>query len=177
VIDKTQEELRIEHSKALTKLHEEMQSQLKIIRQRLNNLCIERSQPKIKSASRNYVPLPQSTVNNPPTDGLGGKAGKSRFIIQVGEVGNLYKTSKRRVPAAISRAIIVDLHGYTKTEALETLDDKLPQWNDMAMSGSYPFVMPVEIICGGGNQILSEVVKQWIKWNDKVSNAPKNLWT
>ncbi|KAL7534038.1 hypothetical protein ACHAXR_005609 [Thalassiosira sp. AJA248-18] len=179
--EKTKEDLRIEHSKILTKMHEEAQPRFKKIRQRLNNLSIERLQPKIKSRRPRFVPpLPQTIISNPNTAGLGGKAGKPKYVVQVGEVQNLYKTSKLRrggVQASTTfQAISIDLHGHTKAEAIKLLNDKLPMWNDIAMSGSYPFVMPVEIICGCGNQVLSEAVGQWIKCNEKVSNAPKNMW-
>lgn len=161
----------------LTKIHEEAQPQFKQTRQRLNNLLIERSRPKNKSRRPKFVPsLPQTVMNmNPPTTGLGGKAGKPQYFVQVGEVQNLYKTSKPRCGSP-ARAMTIDLHGITKTEAIDLLNESLPHWIDIAMSGLYPFVMPVNIICGCGNQILSEAVEKWIKRNDAVSNAPKNLW-
>ena len=137
---------------------------------------IERSLPKVKSQPRpKLVVHPSVMIDNPPTTGLGGKAGKSHYIVQIGEVRNLYKTSKKPISRA-PQAISIDLHGVTKTEALQLLDKKLPQWHDLAMSGSYPFVIPVELICGCGNQILSEAVEGWIRGNEKVSNAPKKLW-
>ena len=43
--EKTLEEYKVDHSKILTKIHEEASAQFKSIRQRLNNLAIERSQP------------------------------------------------------------------------------------------------------------------------------------
>ena len=67
----------------------------------------------------------------------------------------------------------LDLHGCTKAEAISKMDESLKVWVDTAMQGSYPFVQPAVIVCGCGNQILSETVQQWIKSNDKVSNAPK----
>ena len=72
--------------------------------------------------------------------------------------------------------IMIDLHGLTKDEALNKLDNNLPKWVDTAMKGEHPFVIPLKIVCGGGNQILSEAVESWIKQNDQVSNAPKNLY-
>jgi len=172
VIEKTIEELKIEHSKILGKLHEEAQSQLKLIRQRLNNLLIERNPPKVKVKVE--VEVKSAIVDNPPSEGS-GKAGKSHYVVQVGEVTNLYKTSKHRTPGHNHQKLLqLDLHGFTKEDALNALNDSLPQWNGIAMSGSYPFVVPVEIICGCGSQILSEVVEQWIKCNDQVANAPKS---
>jgi len=110
---------------------------------------------------------------------LGGKAGKTQFIIQVGEVSNLYKTTK---PSSASRGrrqddIMIDLHGLTADEAVYRLDKHLPTWIETAMKGTYPFVIPVKIVCGGGSQILAEVVENWIKQNDNVANAPRNMYS
>jgi len=69
----------------------------------------------------------------------------------------------------------VDLHGYTEESALRLLDDSLAGWVDVAMKDSYPFVIPIDIICGGGSQTLSEVVRNWIRTNRQVANRPKGL--
>lgn len=84
---------------------------------------------------------------------------------------NLYKTSK-----ALARATVtaIDLHGHTKEEALEKLDESLPTWINTAMRED-PFIVPVDIICGGGNQILSEVVQTWIRSKRQVANRPKGI--
>ena len=170
-----QEDPKVEHSQALSKLFEEAEPKFKAIRQQLNNLALERSLPKERSFKRRAAPLSeQQLVHNPNMDGLAGKAGKSSYVIQVGEVNNLYKSSKKS-QAELPKSQFIDLHGYTQMEALEKLDDSLPQWEKYAMEGNYPFVAPVVIVCGGGNQILSETVSQWIKENN-VSNAPKNMF-
>lgn len=172
---KTLEEYKVEHSKRLTKIHDEAQARFKQIRQRLNNLVIARSQRKIKSQCPRS-PKPESSLpslaNNPFKEGLGGKAGKSHYVIQVGEVQNLYKTTKPSHSTSKPLSPL-DLHGCTRDEALAKLDERLKAWVDTAMQGSYPFVQPAVIVCGCGNQILSETVQDWIRSNDKVSNAPK----
>merc|ERR1711957_773172 len=84
------------------------------------------------------------------------KAGKAFYPILVGEATNLYKTSS----ASHGHLPAIDLHGCSKEEALEKLGKSLPIWVDTAMKGSHPWVMGVDIICGGGNQILSDVVKK-----------------
>jgi len=94
-------------------------------------------------------------------------------------VSNLYKTTK---PSSASRGrrqddVMIDLHGLTAEEAVYRLDKSLPDWIETAMKGTYPFVIPVKIVCGGGSQILAEVVENWIKQNDNVANAPKNMYT
>ena len=95
------------------------------------------------------------------------------------EVKNLYKStkpSKRRKSTQVSHQnTTVDLHGLSKSDALDTLDAFLPQWIDVAMRGEYPWVIPVVIVCGKGSQSLSEVVEDWIKGNERVANAPKNM--
>ena len=139
-------------------------------------MTIVKSSPKVKSLIPKII-LPLTEIVS--MEELGGKAGKFHYIVQVGDVHNMYKSSKpRRGCHALStnnRTICIDLHGLTKTEAIECLNGQLPEWIDFAMHGHYPFVIPVEIICGCGNQILSEVVEQWIKANENVCNAPRNL--
>ena len=111
--------------------------------------------------------------------GIGGKAGKTQFVIQVGEVANLYKTTKPSARSSSSKTrrddIMIDLHGL-KEEALQKLNESLPGWVDTAMKGEHPWVIPVKIVVGGGNQILADAVEDWIRTKDSVSNAPKNLY-
>ncbi|KAK1741844.1 hypothetical protein QTG54_007417 [Skeletonema marinoi] len=104
------------------------------------------------------------------------KAGKTAYPVLVsGEVSNIFKTSKQRRKKLSSRSdkIILDLHGMTKQHALELLEKSLPTWIDQAMKGDHPYVLPVDIICGGGSQLLSEVVANWIRNKPQVANRPK----
>jgi len=176
---KTLEEYKAYHSTILSKLHEEVQLRLKEIRTRLNGLDLERQPPKQKRKSKRKKKN-QENVDPQimlPNSGVGGKAGKPYFIVQVGEVQNLYKTTK---PSVLSSqhspcsAYTLDLHGYTRKEALIKLDESLEVWVDTAMKGSYPFVIPAMIVCGCGSQVLSETVEKWIKSTRNVCNAPKN---
>jgi len=180
VIQKTEAELRGEHSKLLGKVYEEAESQFKEIRQRLNALNLERTKPKQRT-SPSKAAKPVEVVDNPLSNDqlLGGKAGRTQFIIQVGEVSNLYKTTKQSSASRGRREddIMIDLHGLTAEEAVYRLDKHLPDWIETAMKGTYPFVIPVKIVCGGGSQILTEVVENWIKQNDHVANAPKNMYS
>ena len=169
---------KICHSRALSYLFEEAEPKLKEIRQRLNSLNIQNTQPKKRSFNRRHS-IAVQPIDNPITDGLGGKAGKVCFFLQVGAVDNLHKTTKpivyakRNSNSQVPDPIFIDLHGYTKEEATKELDVCLPQWVDTAMGGAYPWVLPVTVVCGGGNQILSESVDKWVRKNDRVSNAPK----
>mmetsp|Transcript_22916 Transcript_22916/g.39210 ORF Transcript_22916/g.39210 Transcript_22916/m.39210 type:complete len:526 (-) Transcript_22916:126-1703(-) len=177
---KTVEEHMIDHSIKLTKLHEEAEiSRFKQIRQCLNNLVIERSQPKAKpkySPIKEKAPTGISFAQYPTKEGIGGKAGKSRYVIQVGEVQNLYKTTKPSTDVSNSKPSMMselDLHGCTSKEALARLNENLKVWVDTAMQGSYPFVKQAVIVCGCGNQILSEVVENWIRENKNVAKSPR----
>ena len=53
--------------------------------------------------------------------------------------------------------------------------EQLNEWEgvtmDAAMKGEYPFVVPAVIVCGGGTQILSELVENWIREKKNVANA------
>ena len=164
---------------SLYRVFAEAEPTFKEIRQRLNAMNLERTKPKQRtSPSKSTKPV--EVVDNPLDDGqLGGKAGKTQFIIQVGEISNLYKTTKQSSAARGRRQddIMIDLHGLTAEEAVFRLDKHLPDWIEMAMKGAYPFVIPVKIVCGGGSQILAEVVENWIKQNDNVANAPKNMYS
>ena len=178
MIEKSEEDLKVEHSKLLGKIHEEAELiRFKDIRQRLNNLLLVCSKPKSKSVNKRCKstllgPPPLELMSSSSSEGLGGKAGKTHYNVLIGDVSNLYKT--RKGPPSIQRQTRhLDLHGMRQEQALDALDKNLSTWYNTAMSGSYPFVIPVEIVCGGGAQILSEVVEQWIKSNDQVANAPQ----
>ena len=147
-------------------------------REKLNELNLERTKPKQKKVIKpNHVHVVDEQVENPcDTE---GKAGKTHFNIRVGEVSNLYKTTKTSITSKKAWGVVnsttIDLHGCTKSEALHKLNSSLPHWVDTAMKGDYPFVLPVTIICGAGSQILAEVVEKWVKSNGKVANVPKKL--
>jgi len=162
---------RRDHSRKLSKFFEEAEPRFKEIRQKLAVLSIE-CQPKAKSRPQKRMPQQVKPIDNPCTIGQGGKAGVPYYMVHVGEVSNLYKT--RHTNFGKKNSLSIDLHGYTRADALEFLDDNLPEWVNTAQRGQYPFVIPLTIICGGGNQILSETVDEWIKSNDNVANAPKS---
>jgi len=167
-ISSEEEEQKQQHSKALSQVFGECTSRFKEIRMKLDAMNLDRMPPKSKKVQ------PRSVVNPPMSStqslaGLGEKAGKSHFTINVGEAQNLYKTSKSW---PTRQAFTIDLHGYTKEETLVKLDRNLPKWVDTAMQGKYPWVISGKIICGGGGQVLSEVVEKWIKRNEHVAKAP-----
>ena len=170
-----EEKFRSLHSKSITLVHEEAENTFKSIRQRLNNLHLERSEPKVRS-TRKKVPM-QSMANLLPSEGLEDKAVTSQFIVHVGEVSNLYKSTKpsKKKHQSGNGSIAIDLHGMSRDVALQTLDEQLPKWIDIAMHGEYPFVVRVSIVVGKGSQILSEAVEGWIKENERVANVPKHL--
>ena len=73
-----------------------------------------------------------------------------------------------------SCTILVDLRGMFKKEALNKMNECLPKWVQIAQRGLHRWVIPVKIICGGGNQLSSEVAESWVKETDQVAKAPKN---
>jgi len=164
---------------SLYRVFAEAEPTFKEIRQRLNAMNLERTKPKQRTSPSKAKPV--EVVDNPLGDDqlLRGKAGKKQFIIQVGEVSNLYKTTKQSSAGRGRRQddTLIDLHGLTAEEAVHRLDKHLPDWIETAMKGTYPFVIPVKIVCGGGSQILAELVENWIKQNDHVANAPKNMYS
>ena len=143
-------------------------------------MSLQRTMPKQRKSQSKVAPATGETFDNPPMNGLAGKAGKSSFVVLVGEASNLYNTrakpSTGNKHSAARIAGEVDLHGCTKEEALAKLDECLPEWMDIAMKGEYPWVISVRIVCGGGTQTLAEAVEGWIKRKPNVSNAPKNLY-
>ena len=175
------EDYKRSHSMILTRMHEEVQPRLNDIRKKLNALDLERQPPKDKSKcnkkcnTRKDEPKDQTL----PGDGVGGKAGKSYFVVQVGEVENLYKTTKPTSSLASftrqgqSCLPTLDLHGCTREEAIFRLNESLKVWVDTAMKGYDPFVITAVIICGCGSQVLMETVQEWIKSTSQVRNAPK----
>eukprot|EP00581_Thalassiosira_minuscula_P014565 CAMPEP_0183714258 /NCGR_PEP_ID=MMETSP0737-20130205/8841_1 /TAXON_ID=385413 /ORGANISM="Thalassiosira miniscula, Strain CCMP1093" /LENGTH=553 /DNA_ID=CAMNT_0025943165 /DNA_START=354 /DNA_END=2015 /DNA_ORIENTATION=+ len=174
-----EERLKLKHSRQLSRVFGEAAPQFEAIRQRLNVLNLSCMSPKNKSLSRNRkkipVALPPMPLANPNLEGTGGKAGVPFYAVHVGASENLYNT-KNCALLSRQKPISIDLHGYTKEDALKELDSKLPEWYNTAMGGSHPFMISVVIICGGGNQILSEAVDQWIKSNENVAKAPKKKY-
>ncbi len=159
------QQLKEAHSKMMDPVLNEMRPQLQRIRQQLNSLRLHRQLPKQKQ--RKGLKVISSNVQdnfNNKVATFEAKAGKIAFPILVGQVSNLYSSSKasRSRKARIRKIMSLDLHGLSKKQALETLKENLPRWVDTAMKGDYPFVIPIDVICGRGNQVLSEVVATFI---------------
>ena len=173
-----EEKFRSLHSKNLSVVHEEAEVTFKSFRQRLNNLHLERSEAKVRS-TRKKVPI-QTMANLLPSEGLEDKAVTSQFMVHIGEVSNLYKSTKPSKKKHHGRqqqggSLSIDLHGMSRDTALQMLDEQLPKWIDIAMHGEYPFVVRVSIVVGKGSQTLSEAVEGWIKENERVANVPKHM--
>jgi DNA-nicking Smr family endonuclease len=170
------EKAKERHSKLLTQLFEEAEPVFREIRKILNDLAVKRSQPIKKVAS-----ISQVMANNPSDLGRGGAPGQIIFPIIVGNVEDLYKSSKygnrnhSKSKNDTKRRLSIDLHGCTTDQALRSLNDSLPKWIENAMRGSYPFCSAVDIITGGGAQILSEAVEMWIQKQKHVARRPKSF--
>ena len=170
----TLEEYKRRHSMTLSRVHEEVQPRLKTIRTRLNALGLERQPPKKKKTTKKKKLVNGADLRVLPNLTVGGKAGKPSFLVRVGEESNLYRTTKLRQTHGSCDIPVLDLHGFTREEALFKLEESRKVWVDMAIQGSYPFVIPAMIVCGCGNQILSEMVQKWIRSTENICNAPKN---
>lgn len=149
---------------------------LKRQRSKAMSLVFEEAGPKDPPKERFKASKSPAAVDKPHTPLLDStlKAGKSSFLVRVGESSNLYKSAKSLNKYHTKNSIIIDLHGLTKVQALAKLEKSLPGWMDIAMEQSYPFVIQVKIVCGGGSQILAETIETWIKEKKNVENAPKN---
>ena len=177
IIPTTEDELRKQHSKSLSPVLDQLeQEKLRHIRQKLNNLLIKKSSSKVRRTSTLDPKVESQPVFNQLSDGLGGKAGKVCFPVVVGNTEHLYKSSKRQKKQAHTSQIVrvIDLHGCTAGEALSRLKKEIPVLTDAAMKEE-SFTICADIICGGGNQILSEVVERWIRQNKHVANRPKGF--
>ena len=162
------------HSKAMSRVFEELDPLLKQIRTRLHNLTLHKSAPKVRKLSSRKKDMSQAIQSTSSIQECeGGKAGKIAYCILVGEAESLYKSSKT-TKSSRRPIITLDLHGYSTQKALKKLDESLPIWVETAMKGTAPRVIPIDIICGSGKQVLSEVVKEWIRNNGQVANRPKN---
>lgn len=158
IIHKEPKDYRAQHSIILTKLHEELQPHLKDIRAKLSALDLLRQSPRSKNGSKKSMDE-ETNDQMSPGSGVGGKAGKPHFVVQVGDVHNLYKTTKSSAaasPQCQGSIPTLDLHGCTRDEAIIKLNESLKVWVDTAMKGYHPFVITVVIVCGCGSQVLSE---------------------
>lgn len=179
-VSSTEENAKERHSKLLTTLFEEAEPVFKEIRKTLNDLAIQKSNNRSKKRTMSMSKV-QPKTNNPSNVGIGNSPGQIMFPIVVGNVDDLYKSSKRSSGRRHSqskngtRRLSIDLHGCTTDEALKALNESLPQWIDSAMRGSHPFVEVVDIITGSGKQILSETVEGWIRTKRQVANRPKSF--
>ena len=187
-LEPTLQDYKDEHSIKQSRVFDEMRRHpmYKNTRQKLNDMSLQKSGPK-KRSSKTTAEGKENATNAVfvVEDFLGGKAGKTAYPILVsGGKEYLYKSSKPRhhrngqhlgkTPSSVR--MTVDLHGHSKDEAIEKLNKSLTKWVVKAMKGADPWVIPVDIICGGGNQVLSETVAQWIRENPKVANRPKGIW-
>jgi DNA-nicking Smr family endonuclease len=155
-----------------------LRPRLQPIRRNLDSLTLERTRPKAKERRGLKVASndKENISNFSFTNEVSAKAGKAVFPIVVGQETNLYKSLKpsHRRNSQPLETISLDLHGKSKDEAQQALDKSLPKWIKLAMEGGDPWVIPVDIICGGGNQILREVVAAWVKRENQVGNRPRN---
>ena len=174
IVEKKPEDFKLEHSKKLEDIiWKEADPKFREIRKRLNDGAIQRTEAKIEHDKNNPTPKGSSEPSVLGSNGLGDEAVNGSTIVNVGEIQNLYKTSKQSKLNNSRPHFDVDLHGLNSKDARKKLDDSLPKWIDAAMKGEHPYVIRVKIIHGKGKQILSGMVEQWIKDHRQVTKAPK----
>ena len=163
--------LKSKHYSALCIVLSEAGERFKGIRRHLDKMNLQRMPPKDKSREP-MISQDVTQASHLPINNAFRRAGKSMFMIRVGDTDHLYKTYKKTALCICNAEL--DLHGFTKKEALAQLNKSLTEWMDMAMVES-SFVIQVKIVCGRGDQILSQAVEQWISQTKNVANAPKSL--
>ena len=171
------EALRQAHSKEMEPVLAELHPKLKIIRDKLTAQSLQKTLPKQrkqatkagKQDKENMCNLSFQPVASAP------KAGKAVYPILVGEASNLFKVPQLRRLKNKQRTLKLDLHGCSKAKASKLLQQSLKKWVELAQKGEYPFIISVDIICGGGSQVLTELVAQFIRENAQVANRPRGL--
>ncbi|KAL3799683.1 hypothetical protein ACHAWO_002867 [Cyclotella atomus] len=167
---------RFEHSKLLSAVFVEAEPTFKDIRQRLNALLIHKNKPKQRvSTLKDAKPPSDDAFTVAFSDEGGKKAGKTVYHVLVGQPDSLYVSSKKKSAAQCAEHFSIDLHGCSKNRAVELLDSAVQTWIDSAMTGNHPWVVRVDIIWGGGAQILGDTVEQWIKEQKNVAHRPKSF--
>ena len=79
---------------SMSRVYVEAEYFFKKKREKLNAMNLLRTMPKERIKKTPKSTAVSKLINNPPIDGLQGKAGKSHFLIRVGDAENLYKTTK-----------------------------------------------------------------------------------
>ena len=175
----TEEQLKEAHSMKMESVLNEMRPKFQGIRRKLDSLALKRQVPKQRKDLQEARSADKENTDCNFIDKVstsGGKAGKVAYPILVGLDTNLYISSKgKNARRSKAKVVSLDLYGLSKRKALDKLKKSLPQWVDVAMKGAHPFVIPVDIICGGGSQELSEVVATWIRSEKQVANRPKGF--
>ena len=172
--NKGHDHFKVEHSKRMSLVFEEVDAKFKDIRTRLGSLVLKNMRPKDKDKSALRKRDSSGIKLDLPPEGVGGKAGKVLFPLLVGEVENLYVSTKKGNKQNLI-TLSVDLHGCSGEDAIKILDRQLPSWVYTAHMGVHPFLIKIDVVCGGGNQVLSEHVAQWVRKNKQVANRPKSF--
>ena len=171
------EALRQAHSKKMEPVLAELHPKLKAIRDKLKSQSLQRTLPKQRKQATKKKNIDKENISNISFQPVkfGPKPGKAVYPILVGEASNLFKVPQLRRLKSKQRAIQLDLHGCTKAKALKMLEQGLKEWVELAQKGEYPFIISVDIICGGGSEVLSELVAQFVRENAQVANRPRGL--
>eukprot|EP00578_Thalassiosira_sp_NH16_P006686 CAMPEP_0181111228 /NCGR_PEP_ID=MMETSP1071-20121207/19159_1 /TAXON_ID=35127 /ORGANISM="Thalassiosira sp., Strain NH16" /LENGTH=436 /DNA_ID=CAMNT_0023195099 /DNA_START=1396 /DNA_END=2707 /DNA_ORIENTATION=+ len=138
--NKGHDHFKVEHSKRMSLVFEEVDATFKDIRTRLGSLVLKNMRPKDKDKSALRKRDSSGIKLDLPPEGVGGKAGKVLFPLLVGEVENLYVSTKKGNKQNL-RTLSVDLHGCSGEDAIKMLDRKLASWVNTAHMGVHPFLI------------------------------------
>ena len=132
---------------------DELRPLMKVIMDKIFSLALQKTPRTKEDPSRLELKKKTSPIVLPLGDSFGGKAEKTVYLVLVREAANLFKTPQLCLRKA-SFTISFGLHGCSRDNASEMLNKGLRNWVDCAMKREYQFVIPVGIVCGGGNQVL-----------------------
>ena len=137
---------KAQHSKVLSKLHEEVQSQLKDTDE-IECIGFGTSATQAEKERRRTRTSPSSLVvlnvkSCLLTQVLVGKLVSHTFLCKLGRYRICTRLPNQLFSSrsSSSNTPVLDLRGCTREEALVKLDDSLNVWIDIAQRGNYPFV-------------------------------------
>ena len=107
--DVTLEEYQRRHSMRLSKVHEEVQPRLKTLRTRLNALRLDCQPPKQRKTTNRKKTAQGADLQVLPRAAVCGKAGRSYYVVRVGEENHLYHTTGPSRPYGPGAVTVLNL--------------------------------------------------------------------
>ena len=102
-------EYKRRHFMRLSKVHEEVQPRLKTIRTRLHALHLDCQPPKLRRTTEKKKTVQGADLRPLPQVAVCGKAGRSYYVVRVGEENHLYRTTGPSQPYGPGAITVLDL--------------------------------------------------------------------